>query len=44
MVSGIGETMAVDELKKRGVRRLLPKPYESADLRAIVREILAEKL
>ena len=43
MVSGIGETMAVEELKKRGVRRLLPKPYDSADLTAVVRELLAEK-
>ena len=43
MVSGIGETMAVEELKKRGVRRLLPKPYDSADLKAVVRELLAEK-
>jgi PAS domain S-box-containing protein len=44
MISGIGESMAMDELKKRGVRRLLPKPYDSADLKATVRELLAEKL
>ena len=41
MVSGIGESMSVEELKKRGVGRLLPKPYEAADLRSTVREMLA---
>jgi len=43
MISGIGESMSMDELKKRGVRRLLPKPYDSADLKSTVREILAEE-
>ena len=34
MVSGIGESMSVEELKKFGVTRLLSKPYQSADLKA----------
>ncbi len=40
MVSGIGESMSIDELKKRGVRRLLSKPYLAADLKAAVKEIV----
>ena len=40
MVSGVGESMAIDELTRRGVTRLLSKPYEAALLEATVREII----
>jgi PAS domain S-box-containing protein len=40
MVSGIGETMSIEALKERGVKRLLSKPYESNDLKTAVRELL----
>jgi PAS domain S-box-containing protein len=43
MVSGIGESMSVEELKARGVRRLLPKPYRSDDLKAAVEELVTER-
>jgi CheY-like chemotaxis protein len=41
MVSGIGESMSVEALKKCGVSRLLSKPYQSADLQAAVQELVA---
>jgi CheY-like chemotaxis protein len=40
MVSGVGETMSGEELSMRGVTRVLPKPYESGVLEAMVREII----
>jgi FixJ family two-component response regulator len=40
MVSGIGESMSVEELKKFGVTRLLSKPYQSADLKAAATELI----
>jgi two-component system, cell cycle sensor histidine kinase and response regulator CckA len=40
MVSGIGESMSLEALKQRGVRRLLPKPYQATDLKAAVRELV----
>jgi len=41
MVSGIGESMSVEALKKCGVTRLLSKPYQSTDLQAAARELVA---
>jgi PAS domain S-box-containing protein len=41
MVSGIGESMSIEELRKRGVSRILSKPYQSADLKAASRELIA---
>jgi PAS domain S-box-containing protein len=41
MVSGIGESMSIDSLKQRGVRRLLPKPYQSADLTTAAKALIA---
>ncbi len=43
MVSGVGESMSIEELRQRGVRRLLSKPYESSELKAAAHELLAEK-
>ncbi|MGC4065110.1 MAG: PAS domain S-box protein [Polyangiaceae bacterium] len=40
MVSGIGDSMSVDELHKLGVDRLLSKPYAAADLRAAATELV----
>lgn len=40
MVSGIGEVMSIDELRERGVRRLLPKPYASNELRTLALELI----
>lgn len=40
MVSGIGDTMSMDELRARGVQMVLPKPYQLDDLKAVVREML----
>ena len=40
MVSGIGESMSVEELRKLGVTRLLSKPYQSAELKAAARELM----
>jgi PAS domain S-box-containing protein len=40
MVSGIGESMSVDALKRLGVTRLLSKPYESSVLESVVRELI----
>jgi signal transduction histidine kinase/CheY-like chemotaxis protein len=40
MVSGNGESIPVEELKKAGIRRLIPKPYAFCDLRAAVEELL----
>jgi PAS domain S-box-containing protein len=50
MVSGIGDSMSLDELHEGGVDRLLSKPYLAAELRAAalelvhLREPLREKL
>jgi PAS domain S-box-containing protein len=43
MVSGIGDSMSVEELRKRGVRRLLSKPYLAAELRAAALELLQSR-
>jgi len=43
MVSGIGETMSTEELKARGVSRLLPKPYQSSDLKAAAQAMVAPR-
>jgi PAS domain S-box-containing protein len=40
MVSGIGETMSLEALRQRGVKKLLSKPYQSGDLKTAVRELL----
>jgi PAS domain S-box-containing protein len=40
MVSGIGDSMSVEELHKLGVDRLLSKPYAAADLRTAALELL----
>ena len=40
MVSGVGESTPLDTLKKLGVSRVLSKPYDSADLKAAVKELL----
>jgi PAS domain S-box-containing protein len=40
MVSGIGETMSLDELRTHGVTQLLPKPYQAEELRAMARSLL----
>ena len=40
MVSGIGESMSIEALKECGVTRLLSKPYQSADLKAAVQELI----
>jgi PAS domain S-box-containing protein len=40
MVSGIGDSMSVDELHALGVDRLLSKPYAAADLRAAAIELV----
>jgi PAS domain S-box-containing protein len=40
MVSGIGESMSIEELKKCGVTRLLSKPYQSADLKTAAQELV----
>jgi CheY-like chemotaxis protein len=39
MVSGVGKSMSVEDLKERGVDRLLSEPYESAASEAVVKEI-----
>jgi two-component system, cell cycle sensor histidine kinase and response regulator CckA len=41
VVSGIGESMSIEELRQRGVTRILSKPYQSADLKAASRELIA---
>lgn len=41
MVSGTGDALPRDELRARGVRMILPKPYQIDDLKALVLEILA---
>jgi PAS domain S-box-containing protein len=40
MISGVGESMSVEALKRLGVTRLLSKPYEPSALESIVREIV----
>jgi CheY-like chemotaxis protein len=40
MVSGIGESMSPEDLKKCGVTKLLSKPYQSADLKAAAQELI----
>jgi len=40
MVPGVGETVSSEELRMRGVTRVLPKPYESGVLEATVKEII----
>jgi hypothetical protein len=40
MVSGIGESMSVEALKKCGVTRLLSKPYQSLDLKAAAQDLI----
>lgn len=40
MVSGIGESMSIEELKQLGVTRLLSKPYQSSELKSAARELL----
>ncbi len=40
MVSGIGESMSVEAVKKCGVTRLLSKPYQSADLKRAAQELV----
>jgi hypothetical protein len=42
MVSGIGESMSLEDLKQRGITRLLSKPYQSADLKAAALELVAD--
>lgn len=39
MVSGVGESMSNEQLRQRGVTRLLPKPYRVEDLRAAVKAL-----
>jgi len=40
MVSGIGESMSAEALKKFGVTKLLSKPYQSADLKAAAKALV----
>lgn len=40
MVSGIGDTMSTEELRERGVRRLLPKPFLASELRDAVIDLV----
>jgi CheY-like chemotaxis protein len=40
MVSGIGESMSVEALKKCGVTRLLSKPYQSLDLKTAAQDLI----
>ena len=40
MVPGVGETVSSEELRMRGVTRVLPKPYESGVLEATGKEII----
>jgi PAS domain S-box-containing protein len=40
IVSGVGEKTSIDPLKERGLIRLLSKPYQSADLKAITKELI----
>jgi PAS domain S-box-containing protein len=40
MVSRVGASLSIDTLKERGVDRVLAKPYESADLKSIVKELI----
>ncbi len=42
MVSGIGETVDSAQLKNRGIRRVLAKPYSFSALRSAVSELLTE--
>ena len=44
MVSGIGESMSIEELKKCGVTRLLSKPYQSTDLKAAAKELITDSV
>ena len=43
MVSGNGETIDPNELSRRGVRRLIAKPYAFSDLREVVMELINEQ-
>jgi hypothetical protein len=43
MVSGIGETMSINELRTHGVTQLLPKPYRAEELKAIARGLLDQR-
>jgi len=40
MVSGIGESMSIEALKKCGVTRLLSKPYQSLDLKVAAQDLI----
>jgi DNA-binding response OmpR family regulator len=40
MVSGVGAVMPIEQLQESGVQRLLPKPYQSSELRAAALELL----
>jgi PAS domain S-box-containing protein len=40
MGSGNGESIPVEELKKAGIRRLIPKPYEFCALKETVEELI----
>jgi CheY-like chemotaxis protein/anti-sigma regulatory factor (Ser/Thr protein kinase) len=40
MVSGVGESMPIEALRECGVTRLLSKPYEAAELEALVKELI----
>ena len=44
MVSGIGDVMSSEQLREQGVRRLLSKPYRSAELRAAALELIQSEL
>ena len=42
MVSGHGDTVDAEALERRGVRRVMPKPYSFLDLRAAVTNLIEE--
>jgi hypothetical protein len=44
MVSGIGDVMSSEQLREQGVRRLLSKPYRSAELRAAALELIQSEM
>ncbi len=40
MISGLAQTADPEDLRQKGIRRLLPKPHTGAELRQAIRELL----